>query len=330
MDHKVLEWMYRKEALADHTGLLSRSLDAFTGELVGARLMRLLGIGAPEEILCADKATAEKLDTAEWVIKPWRERAKHGVLPAPRNICIKRIPGTISLRSLAQVFDVQSERPNWNFDADPNWTPEAIEIAPDAYEKATRVPDRFVNILHYGAPEHLPANFFDDFKPTDWPKIREAISWQSPQRLLIDAGRLFLAATAAHASNVLVDGVGRLCSIDHECVEHTDLSEIAALGRWLKRGTAAHDAVRRVAALTNGDLEALFDGLPNDTTWPLGDQQATVEYFQSRLFLWQTHFGEVNVRGSCSDFLAKLQRSPEYWENRANADWQTLKNGKKN
>jgi hypothetical protein len=323
--------MFRKETLAHQTGLLSRCLDSFTGEIVGARLMRLLGIGAPEEIIVVDAPTAKALNPATWIVKPWRERAKHGLLPAPRNICVRKLPGTISLRSLAQVFDVQSERPKWNFDADPDSNDETLEVLrAEAQEVAHGAHERLVNVLHYGTPEHLPADFFSDFKPEDWAAIRAAIHWQSPQRLLIDAARLFLAATSAHASNILVDGSGNLYSIDHECIEHTDLSEIAALGRWLKRGTAAHDAVRRVAELTEAAIETLFVGLPNDTTWPLGDQQTTSRYFQDRLFLWQTHFGEVNVRGSCSELLAKRQRSPEYWAGVASTDWNKLKKGKKN
>jgi hypothetical protein len=116
--------------------------------------------------------------------------------------------------------------------------------------------------------------------------------------LAIHAARLFLGATTAHTSNILVDAEGHLYSIDHEYCSRTDGEELRILFDNIKRDTDAFNALRGVAELHEETLRGFLEDLPVPAgvrwfKWPLGSREKTIDYYLNRLRLWKARFEEM-------------------------------------
>jgi len=256
-----------------------RSLDPLAGEVVGARLMHKLNIGAPIAIRCATSAEAKTAAASgDWVVKTFQEgRLKFGGTAA-ENVLIGKLPGAISLVSLRLIHGIENSAIKFRVEGVP------LEEQADF--------GHMFRVLYLGRQEIANAeHFFRDFVlPDDLTNIKAAIEWDSPQMLAIHAARLFLGCSTAHAGNVLVDANGKLYSIDHEICECTNGGELAALFKYTKKVTRAWRVLAGVAALEPTDVERLFDDLPEQVTWPLRSKYETVYYFLERLDFWKKHF----------------------------------------
>jgi hypothetical protein len=252
---------------------LPRSLDPFAGEIIGARFMHLLGIGAPTEIRVVNAAEAKAAGDA-WVIKTYKNGRLRwfGGIAADINVLVARIPGTISLRALRRVYGVVG----------PEITLHGDDVVPGSWNIIER-------ILWLG-PEAADSEHSGFVLPDDLTAIRAAIEWNSDPMLAIHAARLFLGCSAAHAGNVLVDANAKLYSIDHEFCVPTDGADLDTLFKHMKKGTRAWRALGAVAALEPADVERLFDDLPLCVTWPLRSKYETVFYFLERLDFWKAAY----------------------------------------
>jgi hypothetical protein len=269
--------------LVHHVGTVidysqGRSLDPLAAEIIGARFMRLLGVGAPTEIHTAGIEAA--IAGPDWIVKSMKDgRLKHGV--GWRNVLVRRIPGAISISALSAVHGVISQWPHWEMDGT------------GLTEHSASLLKRFLwhvsSFMALGNGHEQIAATSDFRPPANWDAVRAAIKWDSPQVLLLHAGRLFLGCSAAHAGNVLVSADGRLHSIDHELIEHTDCSEFRWLTENVRRETKAWTALEQVAAISYEQIEQLFADLPAGISWPMGDREKTAAYFGLRLAHWKAN-----------------------------------------
>lgn len=272
--------------------LLGLSLHPFVGEFVGARLMRRLGIGAPEDVRLADKQAArEAIATGAWIPKIYKDgrlRATDELGISDVNILIKRIRGAISLYDLRVKHGICGRElvltADFSFD-------EGKGLIESIVTNGVR--GQLLNQLACGirnGKEHsnpIPSDFV---LPLDTSKIVSAIQWDSPQMLRIHSARLFLGCSAAHAGNVLVDADGKLYSVDHESCAATDGEELELLFDNVQRDTRTWWTLRGVAGLSHENIVALFADIPESAHWPLGSKQTTVNYFTGRLDYWKFRY----------------------------------------
>jgi hypothetical protein len=255
-----------------------RSLDPLAAEIVGARLMRLLGIGAPTEIRATGLEAA--LAGREWICKTVRAgRLKQGI--GWRNVLVRRIPCAISLSSLAAIYGISSE---------PVWKMDAAELAAwpaDSQRILQRFLERTRRLMYVGLEEIAATSDFGP--PADWTAVRAAIAWDSPQMLLIHSARLLLGCSAGHSGNILIGATGKLYSVDHELCIATDCAEFRWMAENVRRGTKAWTAIERIGRLDYSDVESLFDDLPAGISWPMGDREKTAAYFGLRLAHWKAN-----------------------------------------
>ena len=292
MELALTKWAAAAER-AQHA--FKRTLDPLAAEIVSARFMRLLGIGAPETIR---ELAGDETPDDTWITKSMRagrmRRADDG--PSVRRMAIQRIPGTISLSALRLYYNVNACQRRWDI---PVESLAATVLSGLVYQSTGTMPGRLVtsdilieNVMQFlsTGSDPLPRAFFSDFvAPADWTTIRETISQESQQMLDIHAARAFLACTTAHAGNVLVDCEAKLYSIDHEHCVVSDPREVQLLGRHVRRGTKARKALQRIAELEEHEIRGLFEDLP-DVEWPMGDRATTVAHFTDRLNCWRAAF----------------------------------------
>lgn len=272
-------------------------------ELVGARFLNALGIRTAEVKLIPQRE-AQQL-SAEWIQKFHVDT---------RALVIRKIPGAISLNHLAELHGIRAAEPEWRYPLEPDgalavFVFDAETALQDTFggfgeggamayrfsrlfaRHADIIPRNILALMTHGKRWQVPdaKQFFSDFQPANMEVIKAAIAWNSEQMLKLHAGRLLLGCTLAHAGNVLVDGAGRLYSIDHEKIEHSDGSDIEMLAQHMKPGTRAWRAVCDVANVSQPEaIWQLFDDVGLD--WPLGSRSATVEYFENRVRRFQEHF----------------------------------------
>ncbi len=138
----------------------------------------------------------------------------------------------------------------------------------------------------------------------------EAARWDSPQRLLQYAFRLFLYCSFPHASNALVDVEGKLYLIDFDkmCLAGYDvasLEDIELLHEMLADCEPALEACRHVASITQAQIVEALSGIEENFWQPrklarrtaprFSDERAATEYFLKRLTRWKKHFGEKEI-----------------------------------
>lgn len=290
VNHEITTWaaglerqIYRKE--------FPPSLDPIAAEIVGARLMRVLGIGAPAEFRVTE--SLDGIDTTRWVVKSANAegRLKLGAAAGARRfVLIERIPNAISLTALRNRFGITAPLPGNGLTA--SLTEEfAIEanraglISTDAlvaderlYSDRSLVQDVMM-LVRIGKDD---GGRFDFRPPADWAPVQTAIAWGSEPMLLIHAARAFLACSTAHAGNILVDANGKLYSVDHECCSVTDGMELELLARHVKPGTRAAKALKRIAEIQEREIRELFDDLPTEVSWPMGSREITIEHYLRR------------------------------------------------
>ena len=293
MKREVIQWALRAESKSTAIKL---ALHPIHGEIVGARFMAALGIGTAD-VRLVQKSEAYKLG-GKWICK---------FSTGDRVLAIRKVPGAIALGYLRQLHGIAAPEPEWRWQLSDGGedalnmfhTAMAVWNATGNRLLSLLVPDQhpdvaveFIReILVHGKSWQVPdaKQFFSDFQPANLETIKAAIQWNSEQMLKLHAGRLLLGCTLAHAGNVLVDGVGRLYSIDHEKIERSDGSDIEMLARHMKPGTRARRAVCDVANVLQPEaIWQLFDEVGLD--WPLGSRSATIEYFENRVRKFQEHF----------------------------------------
>lgn len=289
MQAELVNWAAKKEVDL-HAAEVPRSLDSIAGEIVGARLVSLVGIGAPSEIRLVDADEARNAAPSQWICKPLlgsRIRYSKGKY-ATRNLLIKKIPGAISLVSLRTLYGIRGRDPRWNLGDGP------IPPATKNEARSDYIVSYMRAFLHVGR-EHLdnPADFFADFvPPADWSAIQSAIQWDSEPMLKLHAARLFLGTSTAHAGNVMVDQDAKLYSIDHEfCALNSEREDLHMLAQHIQRNSKSWAALQPVAKLTERDIESLFVGLPQEIHWPMKTLEGTLSYYRVRLLTWKGLFG---------------------------------------
>ena len=264
------------------TDFPNRSLHPLAGEVVGHRLMNLVGIRtAPSlEIVHRDEACQRNL--GRWVVKTMVGRRLKAEFLKPWLaewvLMVEKIPRSISLFYLRKFYGIAAEKP----------LSMPLPLIPDQFSPFWA----FTTTLWLGKCQMPNAcKFYADFSPpADWSAVRRAIAWDSDQALAIHAARFFLSATTAHSSNLLVDAEGNLSTIDFEYCARTPGDELEKLFENVIPGTRAFESLRPISRLGRGEIAGLFDGLPECVWWPLGSQQATVEHYLSRLRKWQRLF----------------------------------------
>ena len=246
------------------------------GEIIGARLMKRVNVGAPDDVRMLSVAQAESPEYSEqdWIAKTpdGAGRLRFGLYrEAPYTVLIRKVRSAISLLSLRCQYGIEGE----NID---------IPILGEMSHCCV------IQQLLQGHQKSLRSEFFGEFKlPENTDRIRSAIAWNAPPLLKLICARLFLGTTAVHGGNVLIDAQAKLYSIDHENVMFTPGSELTNLAVTLSPGSRVRLAALDVAALTSADIENLFSDLP-ELHWPLGDRAQTVRYYQNRLTTWKQAF----------------------------------------
>lgn len=316
----VAKWVLATESkfCAEEDALKHRALHPAMAEIAGMRLMRALGIGTAPSIKILEREQVQfEGNNREWVFKAIhgdRLRLITGPSEMPRWVlAVQKIPKAIPLSFLRRHYGIVGER----WDLRLTDFPEFESLSPLEYmvlaiqvEQGRSDADysrqhdpafhTITDVLYFGKKE-LPnaKEFYSDFcPPDDWTQIRRAIAWDSTQSLAIHAARLFFGATAAHPSNLLVDGSARLYSIDHELCVQTDGAELPWLFDSVKPGTRAFKALGRVAELTDEEVRGLFENPPEVAVgpawfrWPLGSREKTEAYYRNRLHTWKWLFAK--------------------------------------
>lgn len=259
------------------------SLHPVMGELVGARFMRLLGIGTSNvEFISAEEA--RRRNPREWVVKTitggrLKIRTPGSKFQQPWAVVSEKIPGAISLFYLRRFYGIFT-----NFGPVPFLSTFLPGNQFDRWEK--------MRLRVWIGKDQLPTalDFYDDFEaPADWGPILSAIEWNSEPMLAMHAARAFLGTTFSHASNTLVDAEGRLFTIDMEFAVATTGDDLDRLFDNIIPQTRAFEALRPVAELSEFEVAGMFDDLP-EVGWPLGSKEKTAEYYTERLRKWKTLF----------------------------------------
>lgn len=263
------------------------SLHPVVGEIVGQRLMKLLGIGAAPEVKVVTRAdTDARPRTIFKEVRRTGVRIPWGLRPVTDSaLAIEKIPHAVPISYLRTNYGISAEP--WNF--------RLSEAGEGLLSLFGRVP--VPEVLFRGKADITAASeFYSDFSlPEDLSAIKAAIAWNSPASLSLHAARLFLATTTAHASNILVDARGKLYSIDHETCARTDGEELVQLFENILPDTAAFESLRNVARLSEKQVGSLFDGFEREASanwfhWPMVTQKKTAEHFINRLRLWKRLF----------------------------------------
>ena len=266
-----------------------RSIHPAAGEVVGWRLMQLLGIGTSPCTEIVEGEEAIRRDGSQWVRKtmigsrvrsqPWGSTIGR---PARWVILSQKIPRAITVHYLRKFYGI-----------DRGQSPVSFLNREEVVASDNSNPfSRFVTRLWLGK-DSLPnaQEFYADFSPpADWSAVRQAIEWDSNQVLAIHAARLFLCTTAAHTSNLLVDPEGGLYTIDFEYCARTAGEELDKLFANVVPGTRAFESLRPISKVREREVAELFEELPEWIEWPLGSKEQTVEHYTERLRKWKRLF----------------------------------------
>ena len=257
------------------------SLHPVVAELAGARLMRLLNIGTSNVELVSGEE-ARRRDPRKWLTKTIvgnRLRINLGMDKDEQwAVMSEKIPRAIPLFYLGEFFGIKPDVPvipEYELD----WATSRHHLS--GLEK--------LRIYLYLGKNQIPdaREFYSDFEPpADWRPIEEVTRWDSNPMLRIHAARLFLGATTAHVSNLLVDNKANLYTIDTEYCLATTNEDLEKLFSNIVPETRAFEALRPVSELNEYEVTGMFDELP-EVGWPLGSKKKTVEDYLSRLRKWK-------------------------------------------
>jgi hypothetical protein len=243
-------------------------LDPVVAELVGMKLMRALQIGTAYCRVLSG-AGARRLDPREWIIKSATEDGGLHACHEPEKfsqtvVASAKVPGAIPLSLLRTRYNIGGGYPVIN----------AVEWGGGTWAMN--------GVIFKGKPAIPGADeFFADFAlPADTSAIREVIRWDSEPMLRIHAARLFLSATCAHASNILIDSAARLYSIDHADCAKTSGEEIDLLFQNVRPGTKAFDTLHQVCTLSEFTVREIFP-------------RESAGYYVQRLRKWRRNFSRA-------------------------------------
>lgn len=268
----------------DMSSLAGRSLHPIAGEIVGHRLMGLLGIGTARRVEVVDAKEALRRDPSEWIVKTIvgdrLEGQWFGHPVAKVVVLVEKIPSAIPIFYLRQFYGIGTEA-----------CPVSVPTYPGAQENLDTV-ERIRQRLWLGKDQVPNAReFYADFKPPeDWSSVKRAIQWDSEAALAIHAARLYLCTSTAHSANILVDAEGCLYTIDFECCTEPPKDDLDRLFSNVIPGTRAFESLRPISKVREREVAELFEELPEWIEWPLGSKEQTVQRHLSRLRKWQRLF----------------------------------------
>ena len=233
-------------------------LNPFVAEFFGQGVLRRLGIGtASEQFIC----TAEQALTLsdDFVVK------------FDPNGCTRNL--------------------SWNPGAIPTGWCLASRLVPDAaslFFVARKIVKTHPGRKHHGDGDERASKFYAKFNPTagEIEHIELAMATDGVQYLSIAAARVFLGSTCTpHFGNILVTKSGKLISIDHTNAEFKDGEELKQMFHFIGRDSRLLDALSGVAGLSENDIRASVDEIPNHPA--CGSTAGLREYFCQRLSLWK-------------------------------------------
>lgn len=164
------------------------SMHPIVAEIIGAEVMRSLGIGAPSTVKVVEREEVESYDWNKWIFKTLTGgRLKVALSPSVLgrwSVAVAKIPGAIPLSYLRRKFGIDTAEIPFRF----------LGVDPRPF---LGIDGHWFPVLHDGKPELPNADaFFADFeKPEDWSDVRRAIAWNSEQALAIHAARIFLGCS---------------------------------------------------------------------------------------------------------------------------------------
>jgi hypothetical protein len=286
-----------------------RSMHPAVAEIVANRFMHAVGIGAAPVVEVVESSVAIRRDPAQWIFKPIAGD-RLNVAPLDKLtgrwcVAVEKIPRAVPLSFLRTRYGVDAGEAQFTPADDvmpapfvPRWPlvrmdPERVPLSVGLVADLAGLKE----LIWKGKPELANAEeFFADFTlPQDTSAIKRSVRWNSYDMLAIHAARIFLGASLAHLSNVLVNSDGRLFSIDHEFCAATDGEDLRTLFNDMHPRTRAFAALRGVAELGEKKLRELFEDLavPAGTRWfrwPLGSKEKTIDYYVNRLRYWKLRF----------------------------------------
>ena len=272
--------------------LVERSLHPIAGEIIGHRLMRLLGIGTAQCVKIVDASEALRRDPLKWILKTIMgdrlEGQFFGHPVAKVVVLVEKIPSAIPIFYLRQFYGIGAEA-----------CPVSVPTYPGAQENLDTV-ERIRQRLWLGKDQVPKAReFYADFSPpADWSSVKRAIQWDSEAALAIHAARLYLCTSTAHSANILVDAEGCLYTIDFECCTQPPKDDLDKLFSNISPRTHAFESLRPISKLSKWEVDELFEGFPEWVEWPLDSKEATVGHYIERLRKWQQLFHEAEKRGA--------------------------------
>ena len=162
----------------------------------------------------------------------------------------------------------------------------------------------------------VPSSFYSDFDPEDRFDIEKNTDWGSDAFRRILLARLFLGTTAGHNGNTLIDGSGKLFTIDFGTTRRESGEDLEILFKYMQptvkmfgRETLSDTwlLVGEIAALTDADLYRCVDCVPYRYEFDL------LDYYRRRLSVWKRKYEEGLTRAAgCIADLPPIARRAFY------------------
>jgi len=271
--HQAIAWQKRRANV--------ETLNPFGAEIFGAALCRRLAIGTSEvSLMLYGEASALRDVFIKQCVPTTAGEELHliGESVADEELVLvsHKIPGAIPVSHLpAHGIRLKQE---YGFD---KMSQNLIELD-EAYRKMRKC-------------SPIPSSFYSDFDPEDRFNIEKNTDWGSDAFRRIFLTRIFLGTTAAHNGNTLVDGEGKLYSIDFGTTRRESGEDlevffthiqpmIKMFGRerlsdtWLLMG--------EIAALTDLGLRSCVDCVPYRY------EDDLLDYYRRRLRFWREKYQE--------------------------------------
>ena len=278
------------------------TLNPFAAEIFGAALSRRLGIGTSAVSVMSYKE-AEKLQdvfikVCEQTVAGKELHLAGGQVADGELVLVSRkIPGTVPISHLpAHGIRLKQE---YGFE---KMSQNLIELD-EAYRKMRKC-------------SPIPSSFYSDFDPEDRFNIEKNTDWGSNAFRRIFLTRIFLGTTAGHNGNTLIDGNGKLYTIDfgttrRESGEDLEVffTHIHPTIKMFGRETLSDTwlLIGEIAALTDSDLRRCVDCVPYRYEGDL------LDYYRRRLRFWKEKYEEGLKRSArCIADLPPIVRRAFY------------------
>ncbi len=258
---------------------LRKAVNPFALEFFAQGILRRLGIRTVEQRICNGKEA--RALPADFVVKVAGEEPAQNLTWNPASVrngpCLvsRLVPDAASLDYVARKIitshsaRTQMLRESAAIHASKDWAFE--QLIAKALGKSCEPADKF----------------FADFKPTqsEIEVIKAAMALDGPAYLRICAARVFIGCSAPHFGNVLVTKKGELISIDHARGYFEKGDDLRELFYFVDRRAEAFKILDGVAGLTDNDIRAAVDGIPQHPA--CGSTAGLADYFCRRLRTWK-------------------------------------------